>query len=46
MDNPIQNDAETNEETNMPLKGHDTVLSMIVLLLACLVLAALAHIVV
>ena len=36
--------AEMNEETNMPLKDKDTMLSMIVLLLACLALAALAHV--
>ena len=36
--------AETNEETNLPLKDQDTMLSMIVLLLACLALAALAHV--
>jgi hypothetical protein len=38
--------AETNEETSMPPKDQDTILSMIVLLLACLGLAALAHVVV
>ena len=38
--------AETNEETSMSIKDPDTTLSMIVLLLACLALAALAHIVV
>jgi len=36
--------AETNEGTNLPLKDQDTILSMIVLLLACLALAALAHV--
>jgi len=36
--------AETNEETSMPPKDQDTMLSMIVLLLTCLVLAALAHV--
>ena len=63
MDNPIQNEletqelkyehssgstesTETNEETSMSIKDPDTTLSMIVLLLACLALAALAHIVV
>ena len=38
--------SETNEETSMSIKDPDTMLSMIVLLLACLALAALAHIVV
>ena len=36
--------AEMNEETSAPLKDRDTILSMIVLLLACLTLAALAHV--
>ena len=36
--------AEMNEETSMPSKDQDTMLSMIVLLLACLALAALAHV--
>jgi hypothetical protein len=36
--------ADTNEETTMSIKDPDTMLSMIVLLLACLVLAALAHV--
>ena len=36
--------AETTEETSMPIKDQDTTLSMIVLLLACLALAALAHV--
>ena len=36
--------GETNEGTNLPLKDQDTMLSMIVLLLACLALAALAHV--
>ena len=36
--------AEMNEETSMPPKDKDTMLSMIVLLLACLALAALAHV--
>lgn len=35
--------TETNEETSMPIKDPDTMLSMAVLLLACLALAALAH---
>ncbi len=38
--------AETNEGTSMSLKDRDTVLSMTVLLLACLALAVLAHVVV
>jgi hypothetical protein len=38
--------SETNEETSMSIKDPDTTLSMIVLLLACLALAALAHVVV
>ena len=42
MDNLIQNEAEMEE----PPKDEDTMLSMIVLLLACLALAALAHVVV
>ena len=61
MNNPIQNEAETQElraempfrsapehETNGGTSGSirdpDTMLSMIVLLLTCLVLAALAHV--
>ena len=36
--------AETNEGTNLPLKDQDTMLSLIVLLLTCLALAALAHV--
>ena len=36
--------AETSEGTNMNMKDPDTTLSMIVLLLACLALAALAHV--
>jgi hypothetical protein len=39
-------EAETNEGTSMPIKDQDTMLSMIVLLLACLALAALAHVLV
>lgn len=35
---------EGNEGTSSPLKDQDTILSMIVLLLACLGLAALAHV--
>ena len=38
--------AEMNKETSMPPKDQDTIVSMIVLLLACLALAALAHAVV
>jgi hypothetical protein len=37
---------ETNDETSMSIKDPDTTLSMIVLLFACLALAALAHVVV
>ena len=37
--------SETNEETSMSIKDPDTTLSMIVLLLACLALAALAHVI-
>lgn len=40
MDNPIQNETEMEESP----KDQDTMLSMIVLLLACLALAALAHV--
>ena len=36
--------AETKEEMSMSTKDQDTMLSMIVLLLACLMLAALAHV--
>jgi hypothetical protein len=36
--------AETNEGTNISIKDPDTILSMIVLLVACLGLAALAHV--
>jgi len=38
--------SETNEETSMSIKDPDTTLSMIILLLACLALAALAHVIV
>ena len=38
--------AEINEGTNISMKDPDRTLSMIVLLLACLALAALAHVVV
>lgn len=37
-------DAETNEGTSTSIKDPDTMLSMIVLLLTCLALAALAHV--
>lgn len=37
---------ETNDGTSMSIKDPDTMLSMIVLLLSCLALAALAHVVV
>ena len=37
---------KTNEETSISIKDPDTTLSMIVLLLACLGLAVLAHVVV
>jgi hypothetical protein len=40
------NGVETNKETSMPIKDPDTLLSLIVLLLACLGLAALAHVLV
>jgi hypothetical protein len=63
MNNPIQNEAETqelrreipfpsapknetNEQTSIPLKDPDTMLSMTVLLIACLALAVLAHVIV
>ena len=63
MNNPIQNEAETqelrreipfrsapktetNEQTSISIKDPDTMLTMIVLLLACLGLAVLAHVVV
>jgi len=36
--------AEANEKTSISMKDRDTLLSMIVLLLACLALAALAHV--
>jgi hypothetical protein len=38
--------GETNEQPNMSLKDPDTTLSMIILLLACLAHAALAHVIV
>ena len=37
---------ETTDGTSISIKDQDTTLSMIVLLLACLALAALAHVVV
>jgi hypothetical protein len=37
-------DDETNDGTSMSIKDPDTMLSMIVLLLTCLALAALAHV--
>jgi len=63
MNNPIQNEAETqelkreipfrsaledetNERTSISIRDPDTMLTMIVLLLACLGLAVLAHVVV
>jgi len=39
-------EAETNERTSISIKDADTMLTMIVLLLACLGLAVLAHVVV
>jgi hypothetical protein len=36
--------AETSDGTNVSMKDPDTMLSMIVLLLSCLALAALAHV--
>jgi len=38
--------TETNEGTSMPTKDLETMLSLTVLLLACLGLAALAHVIV
>ena len=38
--------GETEAETSMPIKDADTILSIIVLLLACLGLAALAQVIV
>jgi hypothetical protein len=63
MNNPIQNEAETqelrreipfrsapknetNEQTSISIKDPDTILSMTVLLIACLGLAVLAHVLV
>ena len=37
-------DPEMNEETSMPSKDQETIVSMIVLLLACAALAVLAHV--
>ena len=47
-DNSVEltENVETNEETSMAIKDPDTTLCMIVLFLACLALAALAHVVV
>jgi hypothetical protein len=39
-------DAETNEDKSTLVKDQDTMVSMIVLLLACLALAALAQVVI
>jgi hypothetical protein len=39
-------EGKTEKETNMSANDPDTLLSMIVLLLTCLALAALAHVVV
>jgi hypothetical protein len=39
-------EAETNEGTNTPINDPDRVLSIVVLLIACLGLAILAHVVV
>lgn len=36
--------ADTNDRTSMSMKDPDTMLSMTVLLLACLALAVLAHV--
>ena len=38
--------VETNDGTNMSMKDPDTMLSMTVLLIACLALAVLAHVLV
>ena len=38
--------TETNEGTSMPIRDPDTMLSMTVLLIACLALAVLAHVLV
>jgi hypothetical protein len=62
MNNPIQNEAETqerreipfrsapkdetNEGTSISIRDPDTMLTMFVLLVACLGLAVLAHVVV
>jgi hypothetical protein len=63
MNNPIQNEAETeelkraipfrcaledetNDGTSISIKDPDTMLSMTVLLIACLALAVLAHVLV
>jgi hypothetical protein len=39
-------EAETNEGTNTPINDPDRILSIVVLVLACLGLAILAHVVV
>jgi hypothetical protein len=44
VNNLTRTKAEMEEKTSMPSKDQDTVLSMFVLLLACLALAALAHV--
>jgi hypothetical protein len=41
-----ESEEETNERASMSIKDPDTMLTMIVLLLACLGLAVLAHVVV
>ena len=49
MNAPIQNEAqikETNEGTSMSIKDPDAMISMSVLLFACLALAVLAHVIV
>jgi len=43
---PSAPEDETNEGTSISIKDPDTMLTMIVLLLACLGLAVLAHVVV
>ena len=48
MNAPIQNEAqieETNERTSMSIKDPDAMISMSVLLVACLALAVLAHVI-
>ena len=41
-----EREAETNDGTNMPINDPDSILSIVVLVLACLGLAILAHVVV